>query len=123
MTQEQIMENNKLMAEFMGLKIQGHPYDLHHDWIWITVGDKTWTPVCELDSEFLYHSSWDWLMPVVDKIESLEDYDVNMYGEQTDIVEWKNDKYIIKANNGKSRLENTYNAVVEFIKWYNEKKK
>jgi len=49
-------ESNKLIAEFMGV-------DIHE---FVMNGGKKWE----------YHSSWDWLMPVVEKIEELGSYTV-----------------------------------------------
>jgi len=65
----------------------------------------------ELDNnevlEYKFHTSWDWLMPVVEKIFALAVADENIelfYDVQTHIP----DKTA------------TYNAVVEFIKEYND---
>lgn len=52
----------------------------------------------------LYHTSWDWLKPVVDKIEQLHE------GVPQELI---NVSLF-------SRQHEVYNAVVEFIKWYNE---
>ena len=60
MTQEQIVEGNKLIAEFMGIKISH-----------LGVGDLYRCPVTDLPTtvcELEYHESWDWLMPVIGKI-------------------------------------------------------
>ena len=95
-------KNNKLIAEFMGLKkkefksglinyyhIDYHDYDNKYHWTWY-----------EAD-ELSYDTSWDWLMPVVQKIGN--DY------YNTPFNEFNN-----KVNTW--TLEDTYNAVVEFIK-------
>jgi hypothetical protein len=72
-----------------------------------------------------YDTSWDWLIPVVEKIETI---DIN--GEMV-ILEaiGKRAKFILEFgcrilpdNEGRSKIEATYKAVVEFIKWYNENK-
>ena len=51
-----------------------------------------------------YHSSWDWLMPVVEKCYSNDD-------DYMDTLCAKFDFFYI---------EPMYNAVVKYIKWYNE---
>ena len=111
-----ITENNKLIAEFMGgitseknnRIVQGYQN------IWLPVhGVCRWDTVEEGRGKILkYHLSWDWLMPVIDKITSNDSY--QKYVAQTNILNeggiFINPKFI-KA---------TYNNVVEFIQWYNE---
>lgn len=100
------IENNKLIADFMN-----HP-DLG------TKGDFSYLK---------YHTSWDWLMPVVEKIENIllstdNSFNVTIgcgiyctiqdaYGELIDINTCE-----------PTKIEATYKAVVEFIKWYNKNK-
>jgi hypothetical protein len=87
------LENNKLIADFMGMEHCYRPY-----------GDG-FMEVKENDScveleDLQYHESWDWLMPVVEKINSIaheqELYDVADYELLTD--------YLICAN-----IEVSYN--------------
>lgn len=63
-----------------------------------------------------YHNSWDWLMPVVEKIESDERYDVEILQYGTRILD--NQKEIVNniANiSFDKKINHTYQAVVEFI--------
>ena len=83
-------ENNKMIAEFMG---NSKEYE-------IDINTKT------LKS---YHTSWDWLMPVVNKI---EDYLSDKFGEVGYFDE------CLSSND----LEVRYQAVVEFINQYNKNK-
>ena len=95
------MEDNKLIAEFMGYDDTGH--------------------LCQWE----YHTSWDWLMPVVDKIESFEDenrcakYNVNMLQCWVEIINNDTSEEIVEAE-GINKLQATYKAVVEFIKHINQ---
>jgi hypothetical protein len=79
-------KNNKLIAEFMGYEVHPTYEDERHD--------------------LHYHTSWDWLMPVVQKIEQdcegvpQEMLNISLYSDINDV----------------------YNAVVEFIKDYNQNK-
>ena len=69
------MKDNKLIAEFMGAK--GHPKYNPNEW------DVYITGCLDVDSDnenaqhfftldqMKYHTSWDWLMPVIEKIETL----------------------------------------------------
>jgi len=68
-----------------------------------------------------YSSSWDWLIPVIEKIESL--------GYFCMINKWssvytgsQSDRINITTVEGKSKIENTHKAVTIFIKWYNKEK-
>lgn len=74
-----------------------------------------------------YHSSWDWLMAVVEKIESIKDgiYQVDIKQEGCIILErCKNfnppiSKTVLNLPEGTTKIEAVYLAVVEFIKLYN----
>ena len=59
-------------------------------------------------SELEYHTSWDWLMPVVEKIKDLG------YSQELDKID-----NVLTCD---LRINSLYKAVVEFIKWYNENK-
>ena len=114
---DDLLENNKLIAEFMGFT----HVDNNDDKIWYQVPDKV-----ELNYEFSYGSdvsyttpdmlpynlSYDWLMPVVEKISSLtteDNYNFNFYK--------------VLSLNIDASLNHIYEAVVEFIKWYNKNNK
>lgn len=81
--------------------------------------------------ELLYHKSWDWLMPVVEKIEDLDPnsrvthtYSVDITGNGTTIspnIWGGDDRWMIRHNSRNRRLRNTYDAIIEFINWYNKK--
>ena len=51
------MKANKLIAEYMGHEIIYRPYS--NGFI-----ELSETQICDVD-DLIYHSSWDWLMPVV----------------------------------------------------------
>ena len=58
--------------------------------------------------ELAYHTSWDWLMPVVQKCYDLEDEEMNNLGATADISMYLTDVDI----------QGVYSAVSEFIKQY-----
>jgi len=92
-------ENNKLIAEFMNYADLG------------TEGDFSYLK---------YHSSWDWLMPVVESMESMG-YNVSIMRRCWVVVFDTNVmKEIVSIERRASKLEVTYEAVVEFIKQYNK---
>ena len=85
------MKNNKLIAEFMGdipKYVIGHgkAYNKYKD----------------------YSKSWDWLMPVVQKVSSLCD----------EPCELDNMKHALLTGD----IESVYDDVVEFIKQYNDER-
>ena len=89
------MENNKLIAEFMGGKFS-HPH-------WRLPNTGRWT-----EDKLQYHTSWDWIMPVVNKCMQT--------GDNTD--EWDALGDTLSTIN----ITNVYQGVVEFINFYNQNK-
>ena len=87
-----------------------------------------------LNDEFEFHSDWNWLMAVVEKIESIKDPHHGYFGVYISSnsctiqgTRFRSDKMedppiyfndIVLSN----KIENTYTAVITFIKWYNENK-
>ena len=101
-------ENNKLIAEFLG-----KDHELN-----------------QCISAPQYHKSWDWLMLVVEKIEGFQDgedgdsmrghlYNFRIEQHFVYILDGESMDVIIEMN-GESKLDATYNAVVEFINQYNK---
>ena len=91
------MKNNKLIAEFMGVEKTYNPST--EKVLSYAVNDDVQCLLHELQ----YHTSWDWLKPVVDKIEQVNEgvpeqmLHVSLY----------------------STIDEVYEAVVEFIKLIN----
>ena len=107
-------ETNKLIAEFMGLEEIYTPL--------LNIYEISETETC-LETDLAYHTDWDWLMEVVEKIES-EGFSIEMNrqeeGDYQCLITKGND---IKFQTFSSmKIEAVYNACVEFIKWYNEQK-
>ena len=85
MNKSEIIEGDKLIAEFMGEKATGG-----------------------------YHQSWDWLMPVVEKIEE----------NCPEKPDWTDGNTgwpctLFSATCSPWKIENTYKSVIKYIKWYN----
>ena len=105
-----IIEGNKLIAEFMRVAIVGPMYWIpKHEEIRRTSASSYYLNEHYYDDELKYHSSWDWLMPVVSKC-----YESGNLGSgfRTAIEE---------SLMGIIDIDQTWFDVVEFIKWYNKK--
>lgn len=115
---QEIIEGNKLIAEFMGLpKVEGYENVYR-----INDGKPNW-----YSTEPKYNESWDWIMPVVDKIKELK-HPIYLYQSHiqstVEIFEMKNDHYIIRESDTLSKpIEVLFRALVNFIEIYNKEKK
>ena len=89
------MNNNKLIAEFMGMKYSDKR----------SFDNGEWTHSIKSLSKF--QTSWDWLMPVIEEIDHL----------QHEPIQSIEDALATRC------IGDTYNAVVEFIKEYNDEKR
>jgi hypothetical protein len=73
--------------------------------------------------EAQYHSSWDWLMTVVEKIEELgfrvylDKYSCQIYRKD---LEFPNN-FIIDADFQEDRLANAFDGISAFAEWWNRK--
>lgn len=122
-----ILKNNKLIAEFMGAK----EFE-ENGWFLLPCKISEETPdgfeSSKADLVF-YHESWDWLIPVVEKIENkFCSSNIHYYSagkmKQQHVVEFLgySAEFSIVTYN-KNKLKAVYEAVIEFIKWYNENNK
>jgi len=130
-----IATGNKLIAKF-----DEFPYDSPEQFI-----------VTETNCEFpydrpgtiddlQYHSSWDWLMPVVEKIESLTNNlkpdgirlqvcIESRVGSSQEEPDWIQQCYITFNQHAKFRVQGfdkkevTWKCIILFIKWYNTQNK
>jgi hypothetical protein len=113
MKQEEIFDNNKIIAKFMG-----YGYKQYGGWGYHYYNQET-GDIWKNDAQLKYHSSWDWLMPVVEKIESV-DFIVSM--RQSSITICNNickTPYFQSHEVSNTKIESTYKAVIAFVKWYN----
>lgn len=110
-----IQNNNILIAKFMGAV----EFDTYNGKTYIFKEEPDFTLIDEFVSygseELEYHSSWDWIIPVIDEITSKDEYFT--YKDETASILAEGGFYI----NTKFITE-TYNQVVEFVKWFNKNK-
>ena len=131
---ENIIENNRLIAEFLDWEFDDLSETFETPFLKLVepqaFGDEQFS--CKLqDFELEFHSDWNWLMKVVEKIHSMQSYGVLINPNGTYIQD-EDDKVICmtfknEEVNGKiissSNIEATFNCCVEFVKWYNEQNK
>jgi hypothetical protein len=128
MSEAEILENNKAIAEFMD-RYKGYQITECEDEIVVSRKESKWgddeivtRPFTYTDLE--YHTSWDWLMPVVEKIEGIplnEDrYSVVIRDNECVIYCVKKIRpFLASRGKGATKLSATYQAVCEFIKQRN----
>ena len=122
-------EGNKLIAEFMGLVKEDRYLSFETGRYCKKDNDGCYPDPMKVFIKdgravhtLFYSSDWNWLMPVVEKIEEVG-YAVEIVQDSAIIYEHSSKGTLnclvhVLSSNGK--LEATYKAVIEFIKWYNE---
>lgn len=114
MKENDLIEDNKLIAEFMGLTPNMESIFDPGIKQWLDADGEYYT-----DNELKYHSSWDWLMPVVEKIESLDYF--CMINRWTSIYSGsEGNRVAVTSVEGNPKIMNTFIAVVIFIEYYNK---
>ena len=104
------MKDNVIIAEFMGLPKE--KVGLKQEVIYGLNQDDWYT-----SDNLNYHISWDWLMPVVEKIDEISDENILFKIEHNRaFIEDIENYHIFIDVISNSRIEATYKAVVEFIK-------
>lgn len=123
-----------LIAEFMQIKEIQSSYDNYGrpEPIWYSryLGYRTPTfsipnkSIDHLLNENKFNNSWDWLMPVIEKIEIECKHEVHIFGHynwknpnRCLITDWKNNEIVHTSND--SKFQCVFDAIVEFIKWWN----
>ena len=110
-------DTNELIAEFMGYKVMKENDFLNYNYPKNTNLDNIM-----IDVAIMYHKSWDWLMPVVEKINrELYLIKIEYSLEMVEVRILLNSNELEIAAGYSSEVSNVikayYQAVVEFIKW------
>lgn len=120
----EILEGNKIIAEFMGGKLKtiymGKIKQLPDFWDSEDINSPLRGLRHSADCDTLQYSSWDWLMHVVEKIEAIG-YPVVI--ENKDCIIHKNYGVpICKCGNWETKIQAVWQSVTSFIQWYNSQK-
>lgn len=134
-------EENKLIAEFLGWEYSPNVYDV---WTpdWNCPFSNKIPTTCPYTEGLYFNESWDWLMPVVDKIEKeifdhlLEIKDESEFYYKTDWgkFQWSTHKpynsliyitvdeqdVLIISHNANTRIESVWLTVIDYINWKNK---
>lgn len=129
---EYIEDGNKTIARFMGYDY--FPFNAEEkkegkEFGWL----RTQTPntiQMQIGSFFLarktrdlrYFNSWDWLMPVVEKLEQKSS--ISIYETATEVIYPKKGEIdYIEVSMGTKKIHHVHKAVVRIINYLNEKEK
>ena len=111
--------DNELIAEFMGFTFA---FERGHRVYNVPKGEDLKYAAFKLPHVKLnYDSSWDWLMPVVEKINTMEPSEFNYH--VTRMTEFRICQEKLQMYSITTPINQVYKMVVDFIKWYNQTKK
>jgi hypothetical protein len=109
-------DNNKIITEFMGFTFEKNLGWYDNDMLMEQIVYDQQNGNCF--DKLLFDTDWNWLMGVVEKIESLGYY-VKIL-KSTCVILDVEERCIVIELNTLTKIEVVYNACVEFIKWHNE---
>jgi|SRR6185312_3194292 len=109
MNEEEILEGNKLLAEFDGIKIGKSIYSWR-------IGCRE--PIQE--HHLNYHASWGWIMPLIGKIKKMQHDPIECFMGTT-LERYAQFNHITEMSIS-TPMESVYERLVDFVKWYNSKK-
>jgi hypothetical protein len=116
MTQEQINEAKKVVAAFMGIELIEGAFPM-------------FDPVAQTGirgdiNYLLYNTDWNHLMPVVQKIESLQGGSFCSIKIESNICRAYYNGRLINCISilNKTKIQMVFECVVDFIKWYKKEK-
>ena len=117
MNDKEVLEGNKLIAEFMGYKLitpemRKRPSTWKYSYWEYKPYDVKFPPIEE--NNLKYHKSWEWLIPTLTKIGILFDDNPKIRNVKIiNFLDWDLTELLI---------EEVYQTIVNFIKWYNKNK-
>lgn len=118
-----ISEMNEAIARFVGMELKQDKDDPGFEWEWINGPNKSFWPS---KTPPPYHTSWDWLMPVVEKIASLDNekycFHISSAGQWACYIDRDDvfDSEICSYGGFEPMIFNVHKAIYKFIQWYNK---
>lgn len=112
MKAEEITAGNILLAEFMGRRGKRNKH-----LFWVNIPGVSWVT----DEQLEFDSNWNWLMPVVEKIEEVGGggfYSVTIIKQRCKIRNEDRDLLFTLCDHAESKIESVFQACVLFAKWY-----
>ena len=109
MTEKEIVDNNGLIANFMGweLSIKGKKFKK---------GEIYPYGYIKVNQKYLYFNiSWDWIIPVCEKWDNLDEYIIIGYNEDYIDLCDELDHFVTLYN-----IDMVYEHIIKCIKWYNK---
>ena len=117
-------ENNKIIAEFLLPNNESTDYYLPKFGLYLNrYGETYYEEVFRID-EMKFHSDWNWLMEVVEKIENLN-YWINFHGNISYYnfeIGTNNNDFKTIIGEGDTKFKAVYDAIIKFINFYNKQK-
>jgi hypothetical protein len=112
MTKQKILEGNRLIVNFMGIRPIYNSYTGTFQWgdgVFFRCGNILYEKTMDdIVAYVKYSTSWDWIMPVLQKCLTLGDNT-----DQWDVL-YNSLQYV--------DVSMLFESIVEFITWYNENK-
>lgn len=123
-TEQEILDGNKLIAEFMGglWNVHSNKFGIGNA-TYCNYGKKK-NVVRALNhyaiEELKYHTSWDWLMEVIEKINCLDDFRYRFYiGKEFCSVKFESQDNDLFWAGERSTIFSAWLVVIQFIEWHN----
>lgn len=124
MEKEKHITDMKLIADFIGLTWNVNEFEsfFEHTFMASYANLQYWD---DMDSDFnidpykylRFSTSWDWIMPVIEKIETLS-FEVIFY-KLGCMIKFPNKEHLPIATNADTKMKAVYDCILLFIKWHN----